>query len=81
MTCQVNKLTTLSSARVREAFVANDVSYVTADWTRRDAVIEAALASFGANGVPLYVVYKGKADAIVLPQPLTEAAIIAAVTG
>ena len=81
VTCQVNKLTVLSSPKIKAAFEDNGVAFVTADWTNRDAVIEEALASFGANGVPLYVFYPPGGEAIILPQPLTERAILSAIRG
>lgn len=80
VTCQVNKLTVLSSKKVARAFEAADVTFAVADWTNRDAAIERALASFGANGVPLYVYYPKGGEAVVLPQPLTEGAILSLVT-
>jgi thiol:disulfide interchange protein DsbD len=76
VTCQVNKLTVLSSARVKEAFANAGVAFVTADWTNRDPAIADALAGFGANGVPLYVFYPRGKDAVVLSQPLTERSIL-----
>jgi thiol:disulfide interchange protein DsbD len=79
VTCQVNKMTVLSSPGVLNAFKENSVTLVTADWTRRDPEIERSLASFGANGVPLYVVYRNGDAPVVLAQPLTENAIISAV--
>lgn len=81
VTCQVNKLTVLSSPAVKAAFEEAGVGYVTADWTNRDPAIERALASFGANGVPLYVYYPAGGEAIVLDQPLTERRILAALNG
>jgi thiol:disulfide interchange protein DsbD len=80
VTCQVNKLTVLSSKKVAAAFAAADVTFAVADWTNRDPAIAEALAAFGANGVPLYVFYPRGGDAVVLPQPLTEAAILSLVT-
>lgn len=80
VTCQVNKLTVLSSKKVAAAFAAADVTFAVADWTNRDEEIAEALASFGANGVPLYVFYPKGGEAVVLPQPLTEAAILSLVT-
>ncbi len=79
VTCQVNKLTVLSSKKVASAFAAADVTFAVADWTNRDEKIADALASFGANGVPLYVFYPRGGEAVVLPQPLTEAAILSLV--
>ncbi|MGD9801125.1 MAG: protein-disulfide reductase DsbD family protein [Parvularculaceae bacterium] len=78
VTCQVNKLTVLSSPAVKAAFEEKGVAFVTADWTNRDPAIERALAEFGANGVPLYLVYPGGGEAIVLEQPLTERRILEA---
>jgi thiol:disulfide interchange protein DsbD len=80
VTCQVNKLTVLSSKKVASAFDAAGVTFAVADWTNRDAAIEEALAGFGANGVPLYVFYPKGGEAVILPQPLTEGAILALVT-
>jgi thiol:disulfide interchange protein len=80
VTCQVNKLTVLSSKKVANAFAAAGVTFVVADWTNRDDRIAEALASFGANGVPLYVYYPPGGEAVVLPQPLTEAAILKLLT-
>ncbi len=78
VTCQVNKLTVLSSPKIKAAFEASDVAFVTADWTSRNPVIEQALASFGANGVPLYVYYPPAGDAVILDQPLSERGVLAA---
>jgi thiol:disulfide interchange protein DsbD len=78
--CQVNKLIVLSSKKVASAFDAAGVTFVVADWTNRDAAIEEALAGFGANGVPLYVFYPPGGEAVILPQPLTEGAILSLVT-
>lgn len=77
VTCQVNKLTVLSTDAVKTAFAANGVTVVTADWTNRDPVIEQALAAFGANGVPLYVFYPAGAEPVVLAQPLTVRSLLA----
>lgn len=76
VTCQVNKLVVLSSKKVAGAFAAEGVTFAVADWTNRDAAITRALAGFGANGVPLYVFYPRGGEAVILPQPLTEGAIL-----
>lgn len=76
VTCQVNKLTVLSSKKVTAAFEAADVTRAVADWTNRNPAIEKALAKFGANGIPLYVFYPSGEEAIVLPQPLTESGLV-----
>jgi len=51
-----------------------------ADWTKRDAVIAAALAEHGRAGVPLYLVYpKGGGQPVILPQLLTQGLVIEAI--
>jgi thiol:disulfide interchange protein DsbD len=81
VTCQFNKLTVLSSPRIKAAFEEAGVARITADWTNRDPVIETALASFGANGVPLYVYYPPGSEAVILPQPLTEKSVLSLIEG
>jgi len=80
VTCQVNKITALNSSRVARAFEDNDVVYLEADWTNRDAEIAGALAEHGRDGVPLYLYYApGSAQPVVLPQVLTESIVLNAI--
>ncbi|WP_165190811.1 protein-disulfide reductase DsbD family protein [Caulobacter soli] len=80
VTCKVNEGTALKGQRVVDAFKASDAVYLRADWTKRDAVIAAALAEHGRAGVPLYLVYpKGSGEPAVLPQLLTEGLVIEAI--
>ena len=82
ITCLVNEKVALSTTAVADAFAANDVVYLKADWTNRDADIAALLESFGRSGVPLYLYYAAHADnAVVLPQVLTEGIVIATISG
>jgi len=72
VTCQVNEKVAFSSAVAAQAFRATRAAYLKADWTRKDAVIAAELASHGRAGVPLYLVYDAKGGPpVVLPQLLT----------
>ena len=75
VTCQFNKLTIFSSSDMAALFDANDAVFMVADWTVRDPEITAALESFGASGVPLYVYYPKEGPAKVLPLPLTAASV------
>ena len=79
ISCQANKKLVLERDVVRRAFEARDVTLLRADWTRRDPAITAALASFGRNGVPLYLVYHS-ADQLplMLPELLTVDIVLAA---
>ena len=62
-----------------EAFKQTGAVYLKADWTLKDAVIEAELAKHGRAGVPLYLVYGAKGgDGVILPQILTEGLIVRA---
>jgi thiol:disulfide interchange protein DsbD len=80
VSCKVNEGVALSSRRVAEAFRRTGTVYMTGDWTARDPVIAAALAEHGRSGVPLYLVYPaGGGSPTVLPQLLTEGAVIKAV--
>ena len=81
ISCQANKKLVLESESIRRAFAAQDVLLLRADWTRQDPVITAALADFGRNGVPLYLVYRpGRDAAQVLPELLTSAIVLDALT-
>jgi thiol:disulfide interchange protein DsbD len=76
ITCLVNEEAVLSRASVREAFATNHVAYLVADWTNRDPQITALLEAHGRDGVPLYLYYAPGADAVVLPQILTESEVL-----
>jgi thiol:disulfide interchange protein DsbD len=78
VTCQVNKRMALTSDKVVAAFDAAGVVRMRADWTTRDDRITQALAQFGRNGVPLYVLYDTKGQPTVLPEILTEGIVLAA---
>ena len=80
VTCQFNKATVLSRRSLAQLFDDRGVVLMSADWTRRDPAITDALASFGANGVPLYVYYPAAGDPVVLPLPLSENGIRDAVS-
>ncbi len=81
VTCQFNKLTVFSDPAVARAFEEAGAVFMVADWTVRDPAITAALESFGASGVPLYVFYGADGAPAVLPLPLGKKAVIRAVSG
>lgn len=69
--CQVNHAS-LSSSEVEKKIQAKGVVKMLADWTRHDPEITKALAKYGRNGVPLYLVYpKDGNEPHILPQVLT----------
>ncbi len=72
ISCLVNEQAALSNGAVRELIDAERVAMVKADWTNYDPQITQALARFGRNGVPLYLLYpRGGGEPVVLPQLLT----------
>jgi thiol:disulfide interchange protein DsbD len=80
VTCKVNEGAALKGQRLADAFKASNAVLLRADWTKRDAVIAAALAEHGRAGVPLYLVYPAKGgEPVILPQLLTEGLVIEAV--
>ncbi|MEP5766145.1 MAG: protein-disulfide reductase DsbD [Halieaceae bacterium] len=80
ITCIANERSTLSDERVLAEMSAMGAEYLVVDWTNYDANIAAFLARYGRNGVPLYLVYSGKADAEpqILPQLLTPDTVLEA---
>lgn len=79
ISCQANKHVVLENQTVRRAFSERAVVLLRADWTRRDAQITAALAEYGRNGVPLYLVFRpDMPQATVLPELLTTATVLTA---
>ena len=82
ITCKINERVTLESPAVIEAFAANEVTALRADWTRQDPSITRMLEANGRAGVPLYLFYpkpgpRGeRRGPIILPQILTAATIL-----
>ena len=77
VTCLVNERIALAPASVQARF-AGGVAYLKGDWTRQDPEISAFLSEHGRDGVPLYVFYPPQRPGIVLPQILTEGAVLGA---
>jgi thiol:disulfide interchange protein/DsbC/DsbD-like thiol-disulfide interchange protein len=79
VTCQANKALVLDRDPVASVFAGEGVVTMRADWTQRDPAITAALARFGRNGVPLYVVYRqGDPEPRLLPELLTSGIVLGA---
>jgi thiol:disulfide interchange protein len=80
ITCLVNEKAVLSRAGVKDAFARQQVAYLVADWTNRNAAITKMLDANGRSGVPLYLYYApGAAAPVILPQILTEAAVLSVI--
>ena len=76
ITCQLNKRVALRNGEVMRQFSALGIVPLKADWTNQDPAITAALAEFGRNAVPLYVLYSGSGPPVVLPEILTPAVVL-----
>jgi thiol:disulfide interchange protein DsbD len=76
ITCLVNEHAALSNAAVRAAFADRNIAYLKGDWTSRNPDITRVLERHGRSGVPLYLLYAGGAEPIVLPQVLTPAIVL-----
>jgi thiol:disulfide interchange protein DsbD len=76
LSCQVNERVVFASDEVKKLFDAHGVAALKADWTNEDPRIAETLASFGRDGVPLYVFYPtGGASPRILPQVPTHGAL------
>ena len=81
LTCQVNERVALRAPEVERRLASEGVALLTADWTRHDPAITAALASYGRQGVPLYVLY-GRDPAsppVLLPEVITPGLVLQAI--
>ncbi|WP_428542098.1 protein-disulfide reductase DsbD family protein [Rhodopila sp.] len=77
VTCLVNERVAIGTDAVKQAFAADDVTYLKGDWTRQDPAITAFLRQNGRDGVPLYVFFPaGGGQPEVLPQILTEGRVL-----
>lgn len=77
VTCLVNEKMVLRGDAVWAAMKKKGIVAMKADWTRRDGAITRALAALGRNGVPVYVLYAPTGEPVLLPQILTEQAVLA----
>lgn len=81
LTCQVNERVSLAHGSVVERFRREGIVALRADWTRRDGHITEVLASYGRQGVPVYVLYgrDSSAPPRVLPELLTPGLVLSAI--
>jgi thiol:disulfide interchange protein DsbD len=77
ITCQVNERTALATDAVKAAFRERGVTYLKGDWTNQNPEITRLLERHGRSGVPLYLLYAGTGEPTVLPQILTQGAVLA----
>lgn len=79
LSCKVNEFVALKNPAVVKKFEELAVTPFLADWTLKDDRITQALASYGKNSIPLYVLYApGSDQPVFLPELLTPAIVIKA---
>ncbi|MCF3932231.1 thioredoxin family protein [Acuticoccus sp. M5D2P5] len=71
ITCKVNERVVFDDPDFARLLAENDITYLEADWTRRDPDITRYIGEFGRAGVPLYVFYPAGGEPEILPQILT----------
>jgi len=77
LSCQVNEQTAFTSDEVQQEFINLNITALKADWTKRDARIAQALAKYGRNSVPLYVLYDGRnPEPQILPEIITPGIVL-----
>ena len=76
LSCQVNEKVAFGSEKVRQRITDLGVTTFKADWTKRDDEITRALAEYGRNSVPLYVLHTDGGEEIILPEIITPEIIL-----
>lgn len=72
LTCKYNEKTIIDTRGIRELFEQENVVTMMADYTDEDPEMTEVLKSFGRAGVPMYLVYPGNGDPILLPEIITD---------
>jgi len=72
ITCKVNEAVALKTSKVRKILSDKNITYIEADWTRKDPVISSALERYGRTGLPLYLLFPSQGEPLILPEILTE---------
>lgn len=76
LSCKLNERVAFSSEEVQDKFASLGIAALKADWTLRDESITRALASYGRNSVPLYVLYGSDGNYTFLPEILTRGIVL-----
>ena len=77
ITCQTNEKAALGRDEVQAYLMNEDIQYIKADWTNRNADIAVGLAQYNRTGIPLYIFWKpGMQSPKILPAIVTEGYIL-----
>ena len=72
ITCKVNEAVALKTSEVSKVLAEKNITYLEADWTRKDPIISETLEQYGRTGLPLYILFPSEGDPLILPEILTE---------
>ncbi len=79
LTCKANEKLVLDTKKIRTLFANEGIVAMKADYTHKDDHLTQILKSYQRASVPMYLVYPGQEDAILLPEVITKAIVIDAV--
>jgi len=81
LSCQVNERIAFSSGEVQAKLKELNFVMLKADWTNRDEKITRALAMYGRNSVPLYVIHNDAdlSKKMILPEILSASIVLNAI--
>ncbi|MDP6181195.1 MAG: protein-disulfide reductase DsbD family protein [SAR86 cluster bacterium] len=80
ITCKVNEAVALKTSKVSKLIADKNITYMEADWTRKDPIISSTLEQYGRTGLPLYLLFPSKGDPLILPEILTEDILLSYLT-
>jgi len=75
VTCKSNERLVIDTASIRERFAEMDVVAMRGDYTNEEPHMTRFLERFGRAGVPMYVVYPGEGEPILLPEIITKSLV------
>ena len=61
---------------IRKDFAERGIVPLKGDWTSQNPEITRFLQQFGRSGVPLYLLYTGRGEPVMLPQILTASNVL-----
>ena len=80
ITCKVNEAVALKTSKVSKLLMDKNITYIEADWTRKDPIISSTLEQYGRTGLPLYLLFPSEGDPLILPEILTEDILLSYLT-
>ena len=80
ITCKVNEAVALKTSKVNKLLMDKNITYIEADWTRKDPIISSTLEQYGRTGLPLYLLFPSEGDPLILPEILTEDILLSYLT-